>query len=790
MKLPGQVREAINAYPDPTHGLVKRSGTKITKELGQASLYDDSHWFSIFRDRTEGYVGCIKGNEIHIWNVTDGTKATVTYEGSSQSYLGATKNDYHVLSIQDLSVVTNKTTVVKALAAPAVAPGTHATMRIMAANYRCKYEVTINGVSKSWVTRNTDAQVEATDPPKEEITVNEIMDKFITEINSMAIPGLTVTKLRDTLELKSDTPFTISSKSGSDNEVVQVFTDTVTTIADLPKESVHGRVITITNTASDDDTYYVQFIAEDKVSGKGYWEETVKPGISLGLDPSTMPHELKNTAKNTFVFRALEKDPADANKFFWEPRLVGDDTSNEHPSFVNNKIEQAFFYNNRMGFLTKDNVSMSQAGEYFNFYHMSALTQTAADPIDISCSSVKPAVLHGVLPSAQGLVLFSNTQQFLMTGPNGILTAAGSTIATISNYEMDDFVDPVDMGTSFVFISKTPSFSRVFEMVTKGQEENPIVTDIGRIAGDWLPENIDQLVANPQNSFFTVASQQSPFMHMLRSYAEGEEVIVSGWVKWQLPGNIQYHAVDRDIVYFLTDVDGFLILSQANLNQSTRDEVLVSPDGSRVDPRLDLWTLATNITYDPIARTSKLYVDHSHYNSLNPIIITVERASTARSGKAVAGSFFKVLIKGTDATGSFFTVRHADLTKYSKVAVGYTYNFQVDLPTQYYLQNNQTDYSASLTIARYKFAVGLSGILDFKVKAQGRTEWEDRQPVIDANYYHAGTSAMTDQKILTVPIHQKSTQHSVRVVSDSPYPSSLISMVWEGMYSPRYYQRS
>jgi hypothetical protein len=80
--------------------------------------------------------------------------------------------------------------------------------------------------------------------------------------------------------------------------------------------------------------------------------------------------------------------------------------------------------------------------------------------------------------------------------------------------------------------------------------------------------------------------------------------------------------------------------------------------------------------------------------------------------------------------------------------------------------------------------------MDFKVKAMGRDEWEDRTPVIDANYYNAGTSAMVDQKILTVPIHQKSTHHSVRLVSDSPYPTSLISMVWEGMYSPRFYQRS
>jgi len=789
-KLPGQVREAINAYPDPTFGLIKRSGTKITKELGDATLFTDAYWFSIFRDRTEGYIGCIKDKDIHIWNV-DGTKAAITYEGSSKDYLSGGKDDYHILSVQDLSIVTNKNTVVKVLDPPTVPPGTKATMRIFGAAYRTKYEVTINGTSKSWVTRNTDDNVDATDPPKLEIEINEILDKYVTEITAMNIPGLTVIKLKDTLELSSATPFTISSNSGADNNLVKVITDNVETITDLPKESVHGRIVTVTNTVNDDDSYYVQFIADNKVSGPGVWEETIKPGVSEGLVASTMPHELKNTAVNTFVFRALEKDPADDKKFFWEPRLVGDDRSNEHPSFVGNTIQQSFFYNNRLGFLTKDNVSMSQSGEYFNFYHISALTQVAADPIDLSCSSVKPAVLHGVLPSAQGLVLFSNTQQFLMTAQNGVLTPATSVIKVISTYEMDEYVDPVDMGTSFVFISKNPSFTRVFEMITRGEEENPVVTDIGRIVGDWLPDEVDQLMPSPQNSFFTLASQKQPYLYMLRSYAEGEEVIISGWVKWKLPGNIQYHVVDRDIFYFITTVDGKLVLSRANLNQATRDEVLVSPDGSRVDPRLDMWTLARDITYDPITRISKLYIDHTHYNSLNPIIITIERASSSTAVKAVAGSFFKALSKGTDSKGSFFTVENVNMTKYSKVAIGYTYDFLVDLPAQYYnAGENQTDYSATLTVARYKFAVGLSGVIDFKVKAQGRSEWEDRQPVIDANYYNAGTSAMIDHKVLTVPIHQKSTQHSVRLVSDSPYPTSLISMVWEGNYSPRFYQRS
>ena len=107
-----------------------------------------------------------------------------------------------------------------------------------------------------------------------------------------------------------------------------------------------------------------------------------------------------------------------------------------HPTFVDNTIQQAFFHNNRLGFLTSDNVSMSQTGEFFNFYHISALAQTDADPLDINCSSIKPAVLHAVIPTAQGLVLFSKSQQFIMFSDDQVLTPTTAIIRGISNYEM------------------------------------------------------------------------------------------------------------------------------------------------------------------------------------------------------------------------------------------------------------------------------------------------------------------------------------------------------------------
>ena len=93
-KKPGQVRECLNGYTDPTFGLTKRPGFKWISNLGTGTTYDSSKWFYISRDADEKYIGCIKPipdggstGDIDIWNATTGVACTVTYGTGAQAYL-------------------------------------------------------------------------------------------------------------------------------------------------------------------------------------------------------------------------------------------------------------------------------------------------------------------------------------------------------------------------------------------------------------------------------------------------------------------------------------------------------------------------------------------------------------------------------------------------------------------------------------------------------------------------------------------------------------------------------
>ena len=89
--------------------------------------------------------------------------------------------------------------------------------------------------------------------------------------------------------------------------------------------------------------------------------------------------------------------------------------------------------------LSEDNVIFGVANDNYNFFAKSALTQIDSDPIDLNVSSVRPVTLSDVLPSPQGLMLFSERQQFQVYATDAsILTPTSAVIRSLSNYEMDN----------------------------------------------------------------------------------------------------------------------------------------------------------------------------------------------------------------------------------------------------------------------------------------------------------------------------------------------------------------
>tara|TARA_B100001939_G_scaffold197777_1_gene170187 strand:+ start:532 stop:3114 length:2583 start_codon:yes stop_codon:yes gene_type:complete len=837
--LPGQVRECYNGFPDATYGLTKRPGFKHIVNLGTGTTYDDGKWFYIKRDDDEEYVGVIKGSNINIWNAVSGNVCTVTYGTGAQAYLSGVKTDYKIITVQDTSIIINSSVAVTAQATPTYTPHLVASIEVQYVTAQTTYtvDIVINGNTQT-----------ATYTTSSSADVDTILTDLETDINAMTgdHAQITVTKLSNSLELVSTIAMDVHAEGGLDNKGLTVAEDEVASVGELPIKSVQDRTIKIVNTNSAADTYWAKFVAHDGVSGEGYWEETRDPGVSPGLNDSTMPHELVNTAVDTFIFKQIA----------YEDRLVGDDETNSHPNFIDEKITAGFFHNNRLGFLSKDNVIMSQSGDFYNFYFKSAQTTIESDPIDISCSSIKPTALHAALPTAQGVVLFSENQQFLMFADAGVLTPSLTTVRALSNYEMDRNIEPVDVGTNLNFITKTPGYSRVFSMITRGQQDNPQVLDLSRVVKEWISPDVDQLIASPQNSMIAMASQSLNEVFIFRYYTDGKENLMEAWTSWLMPGTVQFIATHSDDMYAVTKQGNQFVLSKAALSQSPEQAIIVNNQGQKVNPSVDLYATASSVVYDSATKVSKCYLPYNDVSELTPIIVIKGNTS---SGSFVESGFTVTPERGSDGTGPFFSVANKDLSGVaSDVIVGFKYNFDVELPRTYYRPDPKvTDFTANLTIARMKFAVGLSGMMSFKLQQTGRLpyeveftgdgttttytfskrnldyvdrsdvlvtvngvnetgfsftndttivfttapannakikffikDWFSVQPTIEANTYLANDVPLDNENVFTIPIHQRTENFRLKMFNNSPFPVAVNAMMWEGKYTPRFYRRA
>ena len=155
------------------------------------------------------------------------------------------------------------------------------------------------------------------------------------------------------------------------------------------------------------------------------------------------------------------------------------------------------------------------------------------------------------------------------------------------------------------------------------------------------------------------------------------------------------------------------------------------------------------------------------------------------SGGPANGSYWKLTKTGNNT----YTVQQ-NLSELTGILFGFTYPLEVELPKTYYRINGESDYSASLTIARMNFAMGKTGAVEFEVRPRGADDFREIQEVDPSNWYRLDSAPIDDERIFTVPIHQRNDNFDVRISSDSPYPVSILGMKWEGQYSPRYYRRT
>jgi len=704
----------------------------------------------------------------------------------SNGYLyGATADDIELLTLNDYTFVLNKAKTV-ALTADTSAAKPHEAFVVIKVVGVGEYEIILDGTIRGQYTASGSHDTA------------DIVNNLVSDINGQTFGGTTYTAVAvgPGLYISADAAFTISVVGGPSEDSIFTFQETTPTVADLPTQCKDGYVVKVVNSIDVDvDDMYVKFVADSSATyGTGVWEETLAPGITYKFDPLTLPHILVRLPDGSFYFGPPDGSTQQGVVLpKWGDRIVGDLTTNPDPSFVNQKINNLFFYRNRLGFLSNEAVVLSKAGDYFNFWVTTALTVTDDDPIDITASSVRPVNHRYVRPTSVGLVLFSDTEQFILTTDADILSPKTAKINELSSYECDPLVEAVTLGTSLAFVSKTPLFTHLYELSEISTDRPPIMTEQTKIVPELIPQSTTSLIASPALSLVSLATTGSSTVYQYRFLEQPGQGRAAAWYKWELTGEFLDQFFDANTYYAVVKDGNNVFVQSYDLTQANEEGFLTLPTGEKTDICLDIWNVNPYRTYTASTDKTRVFLPYDHISGKTFSVLVLGGyigASNDVSSESVGAVLYPTV---AGSAGAYYVDIDGDY-RGRDLIIGYIYNMEVTLPkffvTQAEGQSASSDFTSDLIIHRVKVSTGLSGPVKYDVTITGRPEWSQTIEATAPYTYDLNNVNMSADATHTVPIYQRNENLNFKIIGDTPFPVSLLSLNWEGKYNTGFYRRS
>ncbi len=543
-----------NANSNPVQGLTKRSGTQFLANVSSGTL-GNVHIQTINRDTAERYIAVFSNGNVKVYEL-DGTELTVNKpDGTTYLNTSNPRDQIKTVTIADFTFVVN-TSVTAAMDTTLSAGNiTQAIVFINQVSDKTTYTLTVDGTT---ATKDT-----SSDSTLSTTTVATALRNGLSGLS-----GFTLAQNGAVLHIKKNdgSNFSIDATDTQGNTHTTVVKDSVQRFTDLPRVSPNGYVVEVKGDESTNfDNYYVKFVTNNGGAlEEGQWEETVEAGITFKFNYGTMPHVLIRQADGNFRFARVDGDTytisgTDFTLPKWGERTVGDLESAPNPSFIDSKINNVFFFRNRLGFLADDNVILSRVSEFFNFFPETVLTVVDSDPIDVAASHTKVAILKNAVTMGEQLILFSDQTQFVMASSSDTFTPKTANVIVATEFESSDLAAPVGSGSSIYYLTDKGDFAGVREYIT---QENITLKDAANITihvPRLIPKNIFKFAVSTNEDVLLLLGSDNPNKLYVNRWLEGERgKILNSWSTYTFNENRTIRNID-----FIGN-ELFLVIEEAN----------------------------------------------------------------------------------------------------------------------------------------------------------------------------------------------------------------------------------
>lgn len=627
-----------------------------------------------------------------------------------------------------------------------------------------KYESTSNGQALANLISNTSSSttqgpISATDADGNAFTVS-----FTETTYDGANDGITI---------RADAPFFITDvkqyASTSQTTLIEgaktYASRTVTDFDDLPDRGSANEVVRISGqSGTQEDDYYVEWDGSQ-------WVESIGFGEAENLGNETMPQVLIRNSDGTWTLR-----PHD-----WRGREVGDQYSNETPTFVNQQINDLFVFQGRLGICAGESIVLSEVDYFEQFYRSTCVQLEDDNRIDVQLNFGRVQKPHAALAVQDNLILFSDKGQFRMYSGSGVLTPKTATIIQIGDFETSTKVKPHEIGKSAFFTSEVGGFTVAREFFLGAATDDRLLSsDLTIQCPQYITGNARYIQASRDHKSIFVLSRDDPTsIYVYKFEYDGETKVQSAWCKWTLGvGTIESIGLFQNYLYIVSSLGTERELSKIDI----RDQQDVP--GTEL-MRLDLQVAPTlaNTTYyaqgvsgnEEVAETQiAIPFDGTDlvecWDLTDGHTIPIERFTS--SGNLILKGDYRTQV----AAG--------------KVVVGIPYTMDVKLSTFYRRAPRKPSGEIVVTDGRLTvnyINIAYSDTVAFTVETSSRgraTKTYKAGPKVGFVDVKYGEVPKTSGH-LRVPVMTRNDNAEIRIKNDSPFASTILHIDWFGKHNPR-----
>lgn len=545
-----QLEEQSNGLSTESTGLQKRPPTIFIKKLMDAipnNVQPLVHF--IDRDVNEKYIVYIFNNNIRIFDFEGNEKTVHMQDDADYINTDKPKDELRLVTIADYTFIVNTNKLIKmsSIKSPDSFNTQGALVNVKQGQYGRTYKIWVDGKEVASYTTP-----DGSDKSHTAMIDTHYIAKQLADNAKEA--GKTVDLGDCWLRIKPAS--SVSTQDGFNNNAMIGVTDTVQRFSLLPATAPADYTILVKTDPNGDEagSYYVKYNDEEKV-----WEECVCPNILVGLDATTMPHALVREADGSFTFKKLE----------WTERKVGDEDSNPLPSFVDYAISDIFFYRNRLGLLSGENVILSESGEYFNFWMTTATDILDIDPIDVATTTTRINFLNYAIPFDGELYCFSDKSQFVLRSDT-TLSPRNVALVEVTGFQSSPDCRPIVAGRNLYFPAERSEFTSIKEYYSVlDTSEMKNAQDITAHVPNYIPNGVYEIeAANNENIMLVLTKGNPNYIYVYKYLFMDEQRVQSSWSLWNMYSRVINLYFIGSTLYLLLNRGNSHVLEKMNFTIS------------------------------------------------------------------------------------------------------------------------------------------------------------------------------------------------------------------------------